>query len=177
MLGLLSTGAVAGQSSKWQEPTSFLGVKLGESLALPSCRSASKDELCKTSTSKDRRTFFLVDHTPDLGFEYKLFVDTESDVSSMIILDTKRSNFETLKTLLSERYGPPRSDKNGTVQNRMGATFSNEVLAWTGPNYLIRLEQRGRSLDRSNLYVFDKAKMDAEEARTQADTKSKASAL
>lgn len=174
--GLLSTGAVAQQSSKWEEPTSFLGVKLDEPVSIPRCARGS-DELCQVPSLTGNKDLTIIRRTPDLGFSYSLYAFTNDGVTYDVSLDTKATNFLQLKTLLVERYGPPHKDEQQTVHNGFGTAFPDEVLTWEGPNMQITLEQRSGSIDKSSVDFRDKAGYAAVNAKIGAEIRSKASAL
>jgi hypothetical protein len=54
-------------------------------------------------------------------------------------------NFPDIRSALIARLGPPTSHREGTVQNRFGANFDQEVLTWEGKD--TRTELRRRSSD------------------------------
>jgi hypothetical protein len=61
-------------------------------------------------------------------------------------------NFNTVQfarvvIALTEKYGPPTSDKVGTIQNRAGAKFDNRVVIWERLDGRIEAEERSGTID------------------------------
>jgi hypothetical protein len=55
--------------------------------------------------------------------------------------------FATIQQILTKRLGKPTTDTPGTVQNRMGATFQQEMVTWLLPHVRIDLIQRGTDIN------------------------------
>ncbi|SAK93031.1 hypothetical protein AWB79_06898 [Caballeronia hypogeia] len=167
------------EKSAWDEPASFLGVKLGEPLSVPVCVPGppQTNAMCWkiVGTSKGMVVF---EHAPDLGFKYYLMgITNDEQVPYSLSIQTKTDNFAALKTMLIERYGPASKSERQTVQNRAGASFANEVLTWEGPNLKMELRQLAGSISNCAVYVTDKSRQAAARAKTDAETRSKASAF
>jgi hypothetical protein len=79
-----------------------------------------------------------------------VFVRFYDDRLEDITLIFKASSYDTMASAFTERYGPPTTTKKETIQNRMGASFQNELLFWRGPNISILLQKYGSKLDDGN---------------------------
>jgi hypothetical protein len=65
-----------------------------------------------------------------------------------VILSFPSTDFYKMKAAFVGRYGEPTTRQKPTVQNRMGAQFENEKLAWDGERVVIRLDKYGSTLDK-----------------------------
>lgn len=95
--------------SNWEEPTSFLGVKLGESLSAPTCEPGKPQptQMCWYSSSTQNH-LVVFRGSADLGFKYYLMaILDDQNVPYSLSIQTKTNNFPALKTMFIERYGPP----------------------------------------------------------------------
>jgi len=54
--------------------------------------------------------------------------------------------FDLVLAILVKRLGKPTSDVPGTVQNRMGATFDQQVVQWQLPHVRVEIQRRGTDL-------------------------------
>lgn len=61
-----------------------------------------------------------------------------------------RGNFESVADGLKDKFGTPRTE-TGTVQNRMGGTFSSKNLIWENSTSIVTLEEKGNELNKSRL--------------------------
>lgn len=76
---------------------------------------------------------------------------------------------------LKQKYGTPASQKQSTAQNRMGATFANEITTWDNGVSSIRLERIGRKLDQSELQ-YKLTDLNAKAMQRYKDSKTNAAA-
>lgn len=51
-----------------------------------------------------------------------------------VLLKYKSEAWADVKAILAARYGPPTRSSTDLLQNRMGASFKNEILLWHGKN-------------------------------------------
>ena len=71
-----------------------------------------------------------------------------ADKLEQVLLSFDPTHYETLLTIFKERYGAPSSVQERTVQNRMGAKFTNESAIWNGERVTITLSRYGSKLDK-----------------------------
>lgn len=93
---------------------------------------------------------------------------------AMVVLAT--ADVDGVIAALMEKYGPPKSDDRGTIQNRMGATFDQRTATWVTPEGRIVATQRASKIDEgqitftANWFLDEFAK--AAPAAAKADAKS-----
>ncbi|MBB2918317.1 hypothetical protein [Cupriavidus alkaliphilus] len=160
------------QHPKWEEPTSFLGLKFGEKVELPPCAQA-RNELCKVVVDN----FYSYRNLPDLGFKYSLSSLNLDGVPYYFALTTEKANHFRLVAMFRERYGEPIKTEEVTVQTRGGARYTSNVRTWEGPKIKISLHELGAKVTESAIYVTDKDLAEKVKDRETGEAKSKAGAL
>jgi hypothetical protein len=65
----------------------------------------------------------------------------------------RTDSFDEIYQTLVKRFGTPSSHKHSSVQNRMGASFSQETANWATPHTQVTLQRRGTNVDEGMLSV------------------------
>ncbi|WP_186120600.1 hypothetical protein [Burkholderia gladioli] len=179
-----------GESVAWtKEPDGFLGIKFGQPFpdesSMPSCPRyggspdfetiQSLKVMCFDGYGRDR--YGDLWNTPVLGFRYTTHVMIADHKPVSFILDSKPDEFSRVVDVLSNRYGPPTSRSHGSVQNGAGALFDNETLEWVGKKVTITAKMRSDTVDKSQVFISDKAYWDSREAQREKAAKDGASQL
>lgn len=122
-------------SAAQQPPLDFKGVPFGSSqddlrqLALTAARSFN----C-IDKAADGWQLCVVDGISYAGAEAKKVHATyQDDRLIMVTVYAPSEAFSNIAAALAEKFGSPKSDERGKVQNRMGATFEQQILTWA-PN-------------------------------------------
>lgn len=63
--------------------------------------------------------------------------------------------FDSVVGALGAKYGPPASDQQGEVQNRMGAKFDQREVVWKAEGLEMKASLRGSDLTESKLIITD----------------------
>ena len=136
-----------------QEPSSYRLVRFGASfdeaqrtLSLRGCTKSHGEVNCG---GYFRVSDVYVDEM--LTFSDEKFVEATWSFPS--------TSFEEVRRILSEKYGPPHHETRNTVTNRMGGTFQDELLNWTGRTVTIGLQRFGGTLDKSTALFVTNAYM------------------
>lgn len=168
MLGIsVATGAQADSASKkpprspkasvWAlEPEAILGIKIGAPLSesVPACPvdahglhvEPQPTTMCWVRlTSKN---VYEIENTPGPGIRiWDVLVETVGGTVEYVSFTFRYLDHMDMAELLKARYGAPTSVRDNTVQNRMGATFNQQVLEWSGPNVELVYESRSGRVD------------------------------
>jgi hypothetical protein len=78
------------------------------------------------------------------------------------ILFFPAAQYVVLRGIFVDRYGPPTATKEETLQNRLGATFTNEILQWSGERVWIRLQHYGSKVDTGHAVIALRTVIDRE---------------
>ncbi|KWK79404.1 hypothetical protein WM16_07625 [Burkholderia ubonensis] len=124
-----------------------------------------------------RNSYGAIWNTPKLGFGYAVNVMIEDGKPVSFVLQTGPENFSQLIDVLIQRYGPPAQTKSGTVQNGAGATFNNQSVRWIGKNVTINAEMRSGTVDKSKVFISDRAYWDTRQGEQEQAAKSGANQL
>jgi hypothetical protein len=89
-----------------------------------------------------------------------------------IWIDTLR--FAEMSRMLEAKYGKPTGREVGSVQNRLGATFSQITESWATPDGRLVLQSRWGSIDTARLWFENPAAERTKEERRKAVAKDKA---
>jgi hypothetical protein len=73
-------------------------------------------------------------------------------------------DYADVRTAFVGKYGPPTRSVTSTVQNRMGASFEQEVLTWDGPNVYIALNRFGSNVTEGVFVVSTQSYRQAKDA-------------
>jgi hypothetical protein len=75
--------------------------------------------------------------------------------------DFEPKDFEFVKGVFVEKYGPPTTASTAVVENRMGASFLNETLVWNGRNIYLLLEKYSSKITESTASYWLKSWMES----------------
>lgn len=75
------------------------------------------------------------------------------------------ADYEEIRELFEEKYGPPTSRREKQVRNHLGATFTNELSEWRGERMVISMAAFGADLASGSIAYHARAWIDAEEKR------------
>lgn len=143
-----------------QEPTSFIGIKLDENLIyqLKQCPDDydfnAPEEMCYERPYV--KNYYSLRYTPPLGIGYGAAVMMHESQIREIRLTTKEDNYETVKSMLLQKYGKPLKQSSETVKTKVGAAFQNEKTYWDGKRVTIILERYYDTIDKSSVSVINK---------------------
>lgn len=158
----------------WAEPTSFVGLELGKSLAeqVQVIGPCPTKPVSATSTYTVRdwsykgfcyetpvvgHKFREVYNGPDIGIGYTMSLVLQDEVVQGAIITIGRVSKDQFLALLRARYGEPHSVKSQTYQNRMGANFTGSAYLWQGPNVSLGFSEYGTSLDEAAFEIVRNA--------------------
>lgn len=82
-----------------------------------------------------------------------VFVTLRHNKVESVLVKFSENDFDQVKAALIQKNGPPSSERDEVVQNRMGASFNNNRLIWRQDRASMYLNQRSRKLDESDLYL------------------------
>ncbi|SMP71981.1 hypothetical protein [Noviherbaspirillum suwonense] len=71
-----------------------------------------------------------------------------------IELETRANRHQELVDALTTKFGPPAESENGTVQNRMGATFENNTVVWENATGQIKVLQRALDIETGLTFFY-----------------------
>lgn len=143
-----------------QEPTSFIGIKLDEKIIyqLKQCPEDynfdAQKEMCYERPYVEG--YYSLRDTPPLGIGYGAAVMTHEAQIREIRLTTKEDNYDTVKSMLLQKYGKPLKQSSETVKTKGGAAFQNEKTYWDGQKITIILEKYYDTIDKSSVSVINK---------------------
>jgi hypothetical protein len=171
---------LAASAQAWkQEPDSVLGIALGRPLsndAIKSCggvqvqQESDAIQACATQKPQFGDGPILIGGIPVEVFKYGAVV-RDSGAVAQIELMGSNDRYEEAKRILVERYGKPTKVSKNTVQNKAGANFASEQVAWRGKNVSLVLDQRAGTVGEFSA-VFTHLET-AAKAGTATDTKTK----
>lgn len=164
---LLVAGAASAQKTKapppapkaWAaEPTKFFGIRLGAEIKqtdIGNCgmSSTQADPDITVCATGGNDKIITISRFPIAEFESG-YVGLVDGTVSVVKARLAQRNFQKARALLVERYGQPTMVNAGTVQNAMGASFSNEELTWVGVNVTLFVRERDGKIDQSGVSVL-----------------------
>lgn len=152
-----------------QEPTSFMGIELGQPLSKSVSTNCPVDNFGLVDDSAVKslgslcqiKEFFIKDDSYSVyGFQVpQLFQDgyiTTLDgrldgAVGWFKIRFVSSNFSQVMEMLTIKYGSPHKKEVEKLKTNGGAEFDNIVLSWSGKNVLIKVESLAeRSYDYEN---------------------------
>lgn len=180
---IASMAAYAQKISVWpKEPNAVFGIALGETLdnaAISECGGVKVETqsmpISVCSMSRPGYGDLSIAGFPVPVFE-RGFVRREDGVVTSISLSGKHDDYQSIKTLLVERYGRPTTVRTETLQNGMGASFKSEVLTWSGKSVTLLLKERSGSIDQTSAFFSHnatavKSMLDREKALKESASK------
>jgi hypothetical protein len=96
-----------------------------------------------------------------------MFEFGEANVFELALVSFPAAEYTVMRDIFIDRYGPPTVTKRETLQNRMGATFTNEILEWVGARVVIDLRRYGSTLDDGQAVVGLKSVVDREREKAE----------
>lgn len=161
---LAALAAHAQKTSPWaKEPSAVFGIALGEVLDNSSISECGGVKVEGSGTpvsvcAMNRPGFggILIAGFPVPAFESG-FVQREDGVVTAIALHGKHDDYQSIKTLLIERYGRPTLVRTDTLQNGLGAIFKSERSSWIGKQVTLTLKERGDEIDKTSAYFSHNA--------------------
>jgi len=152
---------------KWdREPEAVFGIKLGglvSELSLPLCppknRAGFYDtepaNLCIFNSPYLPEKGADLYGTPELTVPYRASLGYYKGVVSAIYLRLHQSNFEKLKAILMERYGPPTKVEVLEVTSGAGAKLTSQQIEWKGVKTNIMAIERVDTITQSYVAFSD----------------------
>lgn len=155
ILSAMVVAALSAPAFAWNEPDSFRGVPWGAS------SEQAKEILSKAAEGKPWQApeclyNFCTVKAPigPVGVELTFWFREDRFVWAYITFTP--SQYAALRAIFIDRYGPPTSREEETLQNRMGTKFTNEILKWIGPNVEIRLSTYANRFDKGSASLTTK---------------------
>ena len=146
--------------TKWnQEPTAFRGIPWGTSEK--EAKKLVPMVFCNTSQCIAPFSLGSVNVSTYLSFIKDRFV--------AVTASFKADGYETVKMAFMDKYGPPTSTANSTVQNRLNATLQQEELKWDGKTVYIELRRLGTDLTQGTFVIETQEYRATEEKNGSAD--------
>jgi hypothetical protein len=87
------------------------------------------------------------------GTEVEDMLQFENDRLASTYMTFAADDFDKMRDIFVEKYGPPDSTSDAQVHNRMGAAFTNTSLEWHGPRVTITLERYGSDLTKASATI------------------------
>lgn len=159
-----------------EEPSSFMGIQLGKSL------DEQKDNIIFCPTIKDRYGYTIFDpdykgicytggkttrevkNSPDLGFQYKMYMTVHGEVVDGFLIKVTDDARAKMLDLMTRRFGPALSRTTQTVQTIGGAQYEPATHAWIGKSVTIVFYEM---LDRVDEGLLKVETIEAIERRTR----------
>jgi hypothetical protein len=174
---------VAATVHAFDEPTEFRGLRFTESIKsqIPKCpyglglSDRNFKEKCWHDPIKDA---YLIDNLGPIADVRIMTVAGEVDEKlGYLYLTFNSSSFNTLLSVLRERYGPPTDIQETKWTSKAGRTLPNTLATWQGENIHIRARQLGSKIDESQITVSTKAWRDKSSQENQGKIKDAAKGL
>ncbi|OZI74562.1 hypothetical protein CAL22_08870 [Bordetella genomosp. 12] len=128
------------------------------------------DTPCIYSASND---VYQIWNALSFDFGYTLTMGMYDNAVRSFLLTTKQQNYESLRKILVERYGPPTNSSQQTVQSVGGGKFRSEAASWRGKAVTIELTERAGQVDESAMMIYHN-RTQATYSKGKADKASKA---
>ncbi len=156
---LCAVNCFAQKAQAWKlEPEAVFGIPIGETLEndrISECGGvkvdAEKHPIAVCAMQRPGYGGISIAGFPVPGFDGG-FIQREDGVVTSILLSGKQSSYRDIKALLIERYGRPTTARTERLQNKMGATFTSEVLFWSGRKVSLTLQERSGSIDETTAF-------------------------
>lgn len=168
--------------------SSLLGIRVGEPLeasSVPICRPrgpapmyALDDRICLTPPMGTRLGApHRMQNVPVLGFVYEVSVTTFGGRVANVMVDTKQIHFDTLLTMLREKFGEPGKTTTSEVVSQTGVRLPSRKITWLlGGGTSLTAIERISTIDSSSVFLVDSelmTKLDEAIATTNKATASK----
>jgi hypothetical protein len=177
-----SGGVRAESSAGWmQEPDGFIGIKFSDQFpgVMPACQKTSSGLIIPGAQCyhANMRGEFEISNGPRLGFGYIIYVDVQQGVPVKFTLKTYSENFNSLISILVQRYGAAMQEDVKIAQNLNGASISSRVMRWSGAKAVIQASEHSEQIGRSSLVVWDANVLNSEAKSLEQKMKDGASKL
>ena len=142
----------------FNEPDSFRGIPFGASEATAR---ASIRMFCNDTTPPHRVADRICGDEATIGdvsVKGYFFFTEDRFLSGALNFPSK--SFASIEASFIERHGPPTTTTEETVQNRMGAEFTNRVHKWIGPRVSIRLYRYSGKVTEGSAYIMLNSELD-----------------
>jgi hypothetical protein len=93
---------------------------------------------------------------------------SEKDEASLVIANLAATSYLTVSKALQTKYGKPTAKRTVPVQNRMGASFTNEQLEWTRGDQVLTVAQYGADIETMVVTLGSKRLVSAPHAERDA---------
>jgi hypothetical protein len=145
-----------------KEPDDFKGLKFGMTRAevhkvpgLSHCADEGLEGFCmKQAPRMDKYDGFMVGGTTAKdgitmigGDQFSATFNDSGKLDEISARFLRQPDFEAVKAIFIDKYGPPTSSTTDILQNGFGAMFSQENLAWVGDNIRIDMQRYKRYSD------------------------------
>lgn len=143
---------------KWiQEPTKVMGIELGVPLSpdFPDCQTGSRvdrsppRDVCVYNALRATPDAVLLGNLPFSDLHISGVVQFFRAKVSSINLDLPHQDYNKIKRILIDRYGPATNVTSTQVTATSGASAPSESLVWQGVRVRIALIERAARIDRS----------------------------
>jgi hypothetical protein len=169
-LALALVAILAVPAFAWEEPDKFRGVPWGATMQeAQTILKAAGDECSDRYAPPRSCSVYRAKVGPVLGVNI-VFQFGKANAFERAILFFPASQYVVLRGIFVDRYGPPTATKEETLQNRLGGTFTNEILEWSGERVSIMVRHYGSKVDTGHALialktVVDRESEEAEKAR------------
>lgn len=159
LVSLCAATSFAQKAQVWKlEPEAVFGIPIGGALEndrISECggvkADAEKHPIAVCAMQRPGYGGILIAGFPVPVFDNG-FINREDGVVTTLVLNGKHKDYKDIKTLLVERYGKPTLSKVERLQNKMGATFTSEVLYWNGKKVGLTLHERSGTVDETSAF-------------------------
>ena len=157
LLLLLAMGSAVG----WDQPDRFRGVPWGASLQEARTLLKSKGEEPDCWIDRCHAPASIGPTRPFIEYFFR------DNKFTLAILTFLPSEYEALRTIFSDRYGPPTSIEDEEVKTGLGLAYTNQVATWAGARVVIELERYGSTVKYGRGMISLKEFLDKEREETE----------
>jgi hypothetical protein len=158
-----------------KEPDSFRGVHWGAPEKEFQELFAGKAIVCQKAPDDQYGDWRCLTGFPIAGTSVGNNFVFRSDRLVTVALLFKEEQYQQVRDVLIERYGPPTERGSTAFQNRMGASFENEDLIWRGSLIQLTLDKYFENVDQG-IALF-RTLEDLEAQKKKAEQQRKADAI
>ena len=145
----------------------FKGIEVGNKYDLASLSNKHGLACDRMFTGE---AYYCKGNTTIVGADAKIFISLNLDFYiDSITVNFDPSNFEVVKTAMLDKFKKPTTNKNGTVQNGMGATFQQNILEWNNETGLMTLYKYYEKVSESTLFIISKEVLDKSKQKLNKD--------
>jgi hypothetical protein len=163
---VLILGATTSAGEPWREPDNFRGMRWGSTIEelktqFPNIPFGNANHKGKRITTYHSLGQYIGTIRADIVYG---FLDNKFSQATIFF---KSSDFSTIGSSFTARYGSPHSRRKIGMGTAMGAKVNNEIYEWKGQTMEITLAKfAGRATD--GLAILGKREFTEEERRVQA---------